>query len=176
MAVRSPSLSTSSAIATLLLSVIAISAQAATFTVTNTNDKGSGSLRQALVIANDGDTIAFAVTGRIVLTSGELLVDKSITLSGPGAANVTVDGNASSRVFHIGARKTVSIFGLTITNGSTSGNAPDDYGGGIYNDHAKLTLSDCTISGNLAGFGGGVFNDAFARQCESAGQHHHYLR
>jgi len=43
-------------------------------TVTNTGDNGPGSLRQALSDVNDGDTINFAVTGTIGLTSGELLV------------------------------------------------------------------------------------------------------
>src|SRR5215469_7196140 len=62
---------------------------ASTITVTNTNDSGPGSLRQALADANNGDTINFAVTGTIGLTSGELLVTRSITISGPGAENLT---------------------------------------------------------------------------------------
>ena len=57
--------------------------QATTITVTNTNDSGPGSLRQALANANNGDTINFAVTRTIFLTSGELLVDKTVTISGP---------------------------------------------------------------------------------------------
>jgi hypothetical protein len=143
------------------LCAVTISVQAATITVTNTNDGGPGSLRQALVIANDGDTIAFAVAGTIVLTSGELLVNKSITISGPGAVDVVVNGNASSRVFHVAPGRTVVITGLVVTNGVASGNPPEDYGGGIYNDHAALTLDNCTISSNLAGFGGGIYNDGF---------------
>src|SRR6476659_4267618 len=51
-------------------------------TVTNGNDSGPGSLRQALHDANDGDTITFAVTGTIVLTSGGLVLDKNVTISG----------------------------------------------------------------------------------------------
>jgi hypothetical protein len=148
------------AIAVLLLCAVENSARAATITVTNTNDSGAGSLRQALTDALDGDTINFAVTGTIGLTGGELLVNKSVTISGPGAGSLTVDGNANSRVFHIGSDKTVSIFGLTITDGNASGNYPDDRGAGIYNDHATLTLSNCTISGNsAAGIGGGTYND-----------------
>jgi hypothetical protein len=133
-------------IAMVLFFAVALLAQAAAITVTNTNDSGAGSLRQALATANDGDTITFAVAGTIVLTSGELLVDKSITISGPGAESLAVNGNANSRVFHIGSGRTVTISGLTITNGYASG----DYGGGIYNDHAALTLSNCTISSNFS--------------------------
>jgi hypothetical protein len=125
-------------------------------TVTNTNDSGPGSLRQALADANDGDTINFAVTGTIGLTTGELLVTSSITISGPGAENLAVDGNAKSRVFHIASSQSVTISGLTIANGHAS-----DTGGGIYNDHASLTLSNCVVTGNSAPFyfGGGIHND-----------------
>jgi hypothetical protein len=69
-----------------------------TITVTNTNDSGPSSFRQAPVDANDGDTITFAVTGTIALTSSELLVAKNITVSGPGATSLAVNGNAKSTV------------------------------------------------------------------------------
>ena len=142
------------------LCLIALNTQAATITVTNTNDNGTGSLRQALADAVDGDTINFnsSLNGqRITLTSGELLVNKSVTISGPGANMLTVDANHTSRVFDIASGKDVTISGLTITNGS----AFNDFGGGIYNDHARLTVSGCTISGNSAdqGQGGGIYND-----------------
>ena len=68
------------------LCLASLSVSANTITVTNTNDSGPNSLRQALANANDGDTINFAVTGTIGLTSGELLVAKSVTISGPGIA------------------------------------------------------------------------------------------
>jgi hypothetical protein len=139
-----------------LLSAIAIPADADTITVTNTNDSGPGSLRQSLADANDGDTIDFAVTGSITLTSGELLLDKSITISGPGTDNLTVDGNSKSRVLHIGSGRSVTISNLTVMHGNTP--SPNSDGSGIYNDHATLALNNCKISNN-AGTGGGVAND-----------------
>jgi predicted outer membrane repeat protein len=141
----------------LLFCAVLLSARADTITVTNANDSGPGSLRQALADANDGDTIDFAVTGTIGLTSGELLIDKSITISGPGADNLAVDGNAKSRVFFIGVGRTVTLSGLTITNGNVA--IIQDNGGGIYNDHATLTLDNCRVTENLAGFGAGIFSD-----------------
>src|SRR5437773_5095787 len=106
------------------------SARASTITVTNTNDSGAGSLRQALADANPGDTIDFAVTtpATITLTSGELLVNKSVTISGPTAGHLSVNGNAASRVFHI-EEVDVTISNLAITNGVA------DRGGGILNYH-----------------------------------------
>ena len=142
------------------LCLIALSTQAATITVTNTNDDGAGSLRQALANASHGDTIHLGITGTITLTTGELLVDKSITISGPGAASLTVNGNFASRVFHVSSGVTAAIAGLTITNGADWTNAPlTNAGGGIYNDHATLALDSCTVSGNSAVMGGGIYND-----------------
>src|SRR5439155_288520 len=74
--------------------------------------------------------------------------------SGPGANVLAVNGNANGRVFHISPGKTVTISGLTITNGAFNGP-----GGGIYNDHATLTVSNSTLVGNVAGVGAGIFND-----------------
>src|SRR5438067_742687 len=129
-------------IAQMLFFGMIIGLRAGTITVTNTNDGGPGSLRQALVDGNDGDTITFAVTGTIGLTSGELLVDKNITISGPGATSLTINGNHISRVLHIASGRIVTISGLGITNGNSSA----DSGGGIYNDHGSLALDGCAIS------------------------------
>jgi len=145
------------ALGVLLFCALVINVDAATITVTNTNDSGPGSLRQALTDANDGDTIQFAVTGTISLTSGELLVHKNVAISGPGTAILAVDGTATSRVFHIGPGKTVSISGLTLTNGSTG----SENGGGILNDHATLTINSCAVQNSLAqsNRGGGIYSD-----------------
>ena len=125
--------------------------------VTNTNDSGPGSLRDALAAAIDGDMIdATGISGTILLTSGELQITHAITISGPGAENLAVDGNASFRVFD-NLISGVSISGFSITNGS----APGNKGGGVFNEggnSATLRLSDCTITGNSADFGGGIFN------------------
>ena len=88
--------------------------------VTNTNDSGPGSLRCAIASAFTGDTITFApnVGPQINLTSGELLIQKDLTIQGPGAKVLTVSGSSLSRVFRVnGAQVTMS--GLTIANGLT---------------------------------------------------------
>ena len=75
----------------------------------------------------------------------------------PAPRRLAVDGNATSRVFHIGPGKTVSISGLTLTNGS----AGFENGGGILNDHAILTMDSCAVqnSSALSSHGGGIYND-----------------
>src|SRR5207245_6667592 len=56
------------------------------YAVCNTNDSGHGSLRQAILDASAGDTINFAPSvTTITLTSGELVIDKYMTINGTGA-------------------------------------------------------------------------------------------
>jgi hypothetical protein len=136
----------SAAIAVLLLCVTGIYARAATITVTNTNDSGPGSLRQALTTANDGDTVTFAVTGTITLTSGGLPVTKNLTISGPGADELSIDGNQALLVFGIFPDETAAISGLSIKNGQI----------GVWNEQATLALSNCVVNLNSVG---GLFND-----------------
>src|SRR5262245_14309041 len=73
-----------------------------TFTVLNALDDGSvGSLRWAVGQANsqtgadtiDFDTGVFATPQTITLTQGELTITDAVTMTGPGAAILTVSGN-----------------------------------------------------------------------------------
>src|SRR5207302_1486338 len=103
-----------------------------TLTVTNTLDSGKGSLRAEIAAAQPGDTIRFAgklTNQTITLTSGELVINKSLDIEGPSAGRLTVSGNNASRVFDIQGGVTVTLAGLTIANGQVA----DDLGGGIAN-------------------------------------------
>src|SRR5205823_2883938 len=87
----------------------------------------------------------------------------SLTIRGPGPHGI-ISGNNSSRVFHITPGTIVTLDSLTITNGMAStdiNNFPANAGGGIYSDHAKLTVTNCALSNNLANLGGGISNDGF---------------
>ena len=123
-------------------------------TVTDIGDSGPGTLRQAIYDICPGGTIDFGITGTITLTSGELSIDKDMTIDGAGAASLTVSGNNASRVFNIPSG-TVSISELTVTKGIGTG------GGGIYNV-GTLAMTNSTVSGNLnygiGNGGGGIYN------------------
>jgi hypothetical protein len=131
-----------------------------------TDDAGTApshlSLRQAVNLAAlfpVVETIAFdpAVFGTtphtITLTQGQLALDDraTTTITGPGANLLTVSGGGKSRVFYIeGGSATIS--GLTLSGGHA------DAGGGLYDNGATVSLSDCIISGNSATDGGGLKN------------------
>src|SRR3954447_21671438 len=140
---------------------IAASGVADTITVTNTNDSGPGSLRQALADANDGDTIDFAVTGTINLTSGELVIGKNITITGPGSNLVTVRplSQGSFRVFNVMPSHSITIQGITISFGY----AEYAQGAGIFLDeHVTATIADCLLTNNYTGdIGGAIFIDGY---------------
>src|SRR6266853_319322 len=147
--------------AVTLLFAVAIPAHANIIVVTNTNDSGPGSLRQAILLANDGDTINFdpALNGQTVsLTSDELLISKNIMISGPGANLLTVaraQGVSNFRIFHITPSHTVTVQGLTITNGSPGAG----FGGGILNGGGTLSVINCTLSGNHSPLSGGAIDN-----------------
>jgi len=151
-------------IGALLLS--ATDVPAATITVTNGNDSGLGSLRHAISFdASPGDTINFAPSvTTVTLTSGELVINKNLTITGPDANRLTIQRSTTAsefRIFHItSSTVTVSISGLTISNGVAGFfGIGGDEGGGI-SSAGVLTLTDSTISGNQAGLcGGGVANE-----------------
>jgi hypothetical protein len=136
-----------------------------TFTVTNLFDSGPGSLRAAITAANTNpgaDTIRFAggLKGTIALSSasGELSITGDLTINGPGASQLTVNGGNVTRVFHVsGATTHLSMAGLTVANGLALPAAflPGlaAFGGGLLNDGASVSLSHVVFTGNQAGNG-----------------------
>jgi hypothetical protein len=124
-------------------------------TVLNNHDSGPGSLRQVLAAANDGDTIAFdaALAGQtITLTSGELAIDKSVDIEGPGANQLTISGDNNSRVFDVvRTGVTVTIAGMRMVSGGGL------FGGALYIAGGSATLSDSILADNQATYGGGIY-------------------
>ena len=129
-------------------------------TVTNSADAGLGTLRQAIADATSGDTIDFDVSvTHITLTSGELSLNKSLTIDGGG--NVTINSGGANRIFDLeGDSRTWNIYGLTMTNGLASGSGDETYGGCIrmiqYNHANTCVISNCTISSCNADTRGGA--------------------
>jgi hypothetical protein len=129
-------------------------------TVTTAADSGAGSLRAEIAAANSGDTINFASSLKgqtITLTSGELLINKGLTIQGPGAGQLTISGGNHWRVFDVATSQPVVLTGLTISNGANT------HGGGIYDvSGSSLTVSGCSISNcqtGRGGSGGGIDNN-----------------
>jgi hypothetical protein len=90
-----------------LVAPVAAVGDDADIAVTNQNDSGPGSLRQAIADADPG-AIVIVPAGTYLLTTGELTVAKSLTISGAGAASTIIDAQTASRVFHTGGRTTRS--------------------------------------------------------------------
>jgi hypothetical protein len=151
-------------------------------TVTSTADSGSGTLRSALINAQNGDTITFNLPkpSTIQLTSTSLSVNGTVTIAGPGPAALTINGNQTFSDLVIGAAAKVTMAGLTISDGGSgasggggindsaggiltlsncviSGNSTTASGGGISTGPGQVTINNCAISHNNAQFGGGIF-------------------
>lgn len=122
------------------------------------------SLRGALSIANDGDTISFALppglapaANVITLGGSELLISSDVTISGPGADQLTIDGGGSSRVMSL-IDVTANISGLTLSGGNGIGANFGGSGGALLSVNGTLTLDGVRVTGNTAvtGAGGAV--------------------
>src|SRR5690242_5759902 len=92
----------------------------AQFSVTNTNDAGAGSLRAAITNANSGSgskTITVLARGTIALQSPLPTGTNTLTITGPGADQLTVQGSATpSAVFT--ASGPLTLKAMTITGGT----------------------------------------------------------
>ena len=133
----------------------------ATFTVLNLHNGGAGSLRDALTQANaaaGADTIVFrpGLHGSIVLTSALPTITDGLTITGPGAGRLAIDGHNAHQIFTIGngydsgtstaVPTDVMISGLKLTHGRAAS------GGAVYIDDAggSVTIQASVITGNRA--------------------------
>jgi len=126
-----------------------------TLTVLNIADSGPGSLRDTIAAADSGDTITFdpSLNGQVInLTSGELVINKSLDIEGPGQGgpSVSVFGNLSSRVFDLtNPSTTVRLANLNIGDGLAT------QGGGIFDAGVTLYLVHDFLGGEAQGAAGG---------------------
>jgi hypothetical protein len=134
-----------------------------TFLVTTAGDPGpmgTQSLRQAIALANFGDTVQFdaGLNGStITLQGGEIPISKGgVTIHGPGPDKLTVSGNDNSRIFNIALGNYTAytkIDGLTLTHGKAGIGL---YGGAIAASDSYLILKDARITQSTATYGGAV--------------------
>ena len=143
-------------------------ALASTVYVTNCNDSGAGSLRAAVspLTASNGDTVDMTslTCSKISLGTGELAITQdNLTLLGPGAEKLRLDGKYLGRAINHQGHGTLAIHDLYVSYGyaySTDGTAR---GGCLYSSgHVILrraTVAHCkATSTRQASFGGGIFS------------------
>ena len=144
--------------------VNAAATPAGTVVVTNCDDAGSGSLRDAVASAASGETIDLTqlTCSTITLTSGAIdVAQDDLSLDGPGAGSLTIDGSRTDRLLTHDGNGTLRIQGLALTNGYYV--SPGNYGvGGCVYSIGNLSVYDsavshCTASGDLYGLGGGIY-------------------
>jgi hypothetical protein len=138
-------------------------------TVTSNADSGIGSLREAITSAQLGDTIQFDPTlanQTITLTSGQLVVDKDLTIDGAEAPGLTISGNNTYRIFEVeGVGINFTLQNLILANGFTKGD-----GGAILTGStgslpigsgtiSTLTVENVEFNNNVASAGGAIFGE-----------------
>lgn len=139
----------------------------AVFIVTNTANSGLGSLPAALLSADNSpghDTIIFHIpplqnhlVNTINLTNlTGLHSDGNVSIVGPGAGNLIINGNDETRILLINDGNALTSSPTTISGISfVNGNAGANNGGGIFSDE-PLTLKNVVVSNCAAAGGAGV--------------------
>lgn len=118
---------------------------------------GNRSLREMIFEANtqDGpDSIVVQLpTGSVISLAGDIDITEDVTLQGPGADLVTIDGNGLDRLFDVSGDD-VTISGLRLTGG----NAPlTEFGGLVrYFGSGELRFSNVLADNGSALTGGAV--------------------
>ncbi|MFP4413521.1 putative Ig domain-containing protein, partial [Coleofasciculus sp.] len=134
--------------------------------VTNTKDNGSGSLREAIALAQSGDTIKFSssIAGKtLTLRTGQLEIrpGKNITIDGADAPGLRISGNKQSRIFYVNSNQdfnaSLTLKNLDLINGYTN-----ERGGAIEITHqGALTVDNVQFKNNVADNGGGAIYSAW---------------
>ena len=134
-----------------------------TWLVTSSADSASqaGTLRYDIGHASNGDTIVLSSklqsTG-IVLTQGELLINKNLTIVSQGGSDIEISGNNTSRVLEVAAGHTLNLKDVKIANGTGPANQDNSgHGGGVLN-FGTLNVTGSTFSSNFGVEGGGIDN------------------
>ena len=142
----------------------------ATITVSSTADKGTGSLRDAIAQAKSGDTIQFGsnlANQTITLNSGQLTVNKDLTIDGAGANGLTISGNNASRIFDVPVPgSSFTLRNLTLADGKASGDWENGAGGAVrVVSGDKLTTLNVEnskfVNNSASGAGGGAIWGGF---------------
>jgi hypothetical protein len=142
-------------------------AQGDTFTVNSLADPTDpahttlhDALTQAHMSPQPSDKIVFAsgLSGSINLTTNLPNIDYALEIAGPGASQLTINGQHARGIFHsVGlAPPGLQISGLTLANGT---NVADTRGGAIFlagGSPAKVT--DSVLTGNTAQKGGAIYS------------------
>lgn len=182
-------------------------AYAATITVTtfadNLTNNGDCSLREAIQAANTNMAVDACVAGSGADTiqlaagtyglslanlsgdenanlTGDLDILGNLTIKGVDASTTTITTTvALDRVMQIPTGATVTLTGITISNGHSAQNGgaidnsgtltlngvvikkstADGNGGGIFNNTGTVIINESTINNNQAHYGGGIFNN-----------------
>ena len=156
--------------------------------VTNQHDDGPGSLRWCINNAPSASVITFAqgVKGTIELTSGDITINKNLTIQGPGPDQLAVSSGRTNSAIHVSSGVSVTISSLSfinsqfslnlkafmindgtlnVANARFSGDSARASGKGAsttidsaFYNRGTLTISSSTFSHNSTNYGGILYN------------------
>ncbi len=142
--------------------------------VTSPANAGCGTLRDVIAAAPEGSTITFdpSLNGQTILTTTEIIINKDLTIQGPGADLLTIGKSANARHFFVASTSPSTKLvvkdlafkdgrSIFASIGSSSGSSVGG-GGSIHAGWGSLEAFRCLFENNEAfstvfGAGGAIF-------------------
>jgi hypothetical protein len=128
------------------------------------DDGGAGTLRAVVANAGEGDTVDLRALkcSTITLKQGAIpVLLNDLTILGPGADKLAIDGAAADRVLIHPGYGTLALHDLAVRNGASRVTGYHITGGGCIASNGYLLMQDSTVSGCYSSgegvYGGGVF-------------------
>jgi CSLREA domain-containing protein len=138
--------------------------------VENLSFNDAGSLRQALLNAPAAPAVTdilfdpslFAVPATLRFGT-QISIDRNVSIHGPGAQRLTLNGGRQARGLTVLPNRLVSISGITLADGNANtrdNNPPDPGSGGVVLNSvgSHLSIIDSVISGGRANVGSAIQN------------------
>ncbi len=116
---------------------------------------GNCSLRDAITLGSDGDSINITAKGTLYLKAQLPIIDsKTLIISGSGVNDLNISCRKSCRHFKITSGG-LYLSNLTLLDGNSTNEYPDS-GGAIYADKSLLSITDAGFSSNYSSGNGGA--------------------
>lgn len=116
-------------------------------------DAGYGTLRQAILLACEGDTLDLSQLSGVISLESTIEFDKSLTLLGNQSSPLILSGGDSLRIFNVAAGVELNLQWFSLRNGN-----PSLLGGGAILNKGTLTIGQCSFQDNVSQSGGAIAN------------------
>ncbi|TXD33891.1 hypothetical protein FRC98_20015 [Lujinxingia vulgaris] len=124
--------------------------------VISSGDNGAepGTLREVISRVNDGSVITFDPSITLIHPGTSFVINRELSIEGPGADQLTLSANRSDRIFTVLDSGSLHLEGLTLADTAIAGD-----GGAVHATGEFSAIDVDFVDNNAGGHGGAVYID-----------------